>query len=853
VNGAEEATCGACGAARPPPRAVADPEANALQAVADAVAAARRSPPGAPPEDWPAAPPPPPLPGSGKKGKVSPKSAPPPAAALQVPSPVRPAKPPQPGPRSPGGPPLDAETAFPHAVDVDYGVRAATRMALYARAAELGLGEGVTGGGAPGERAGRLAPTAAQFLLAPLEPVMEAALHNLFTAWEEPSPIALWEAAGRKGRPPTLNRIKERLRRAIEPLNFAATLTELLGTPLHPEDLASLVKNLRLDEMGRVSHAKFTSFCALPLTRRYVCGAGEAAPTAAPLGAGEEEKEGGDGGGGGGGTPGSPLRPASPAPPLARSARARKHSHEEDLTALAAAPRVKDDFVVYSAEGAPRPLSSPLSPVKHTALLPGGGGGGRGGSHERLVHGLGRGGGGAAAAATCGATAAAASPWDALPPGFGGRRPRISVAWPVDVSVPGTPFWAGVASLETAMAREVKRRALIAGALPEESMEVAAAGAGVELSSVAEGSSTVELLGSRKTLSGFVAPENLKRAFMFFNRQKAGGLGFSVDDLHATLAELGHVDAPAAARRPSDLEVEAAGAEGRLGGGDGAAEAVASAPPPPDKAPVLVGLTSPSRLKLPLGSGGGSPLRRGGSAGSPTRRSGSGGSGPTVALVPAPPASFSARAASDAAAMELAWELGMTEGGGVLLEPTLPFGHAAPPPFDPLADSLAAGARALVTALFRRLRGHGDPGKMGAAVRGFSLRVEPEDRVTFVNLVQWCAPLGKALVRMRQRVQAAFLASASTGGGGKDFEKAFRKVDENGDGVMSMAEFSRALGPLKQHLSPAELQELVDNFDMDGSGVRSAPRARKGRRQHLTYHPPAPFRRPLILKSLLGC
>jgi Ca2+-binding EF-hand superfamily protein len=364
----------------------------------------------------------------------------------------------------------------------------------------------------------------------------------------------------------------------------------------------------------------------------------------------------------------------------------------------------------------------------------------------------------------------------------------------------------------------VKRRARITGALPEESMAVAAAGAGVGLESIASGSSSVELLGSRKTLSGFAAPENLKRAFLFFNRRKAGG--FTVDDLHATLAELGHVDPPAPAppQRTAGADAAAAGDEDAAGGGSAEGGGTVAPPPPPERAPTLGGISSPSRLKLPP------------SGTSPTRR---GGGGPTVALVPAPPSSFTARAASDAAAMELAWELGMTAGGGVLAEPTLPFGHAAPPAFDPLAATLGAGARALVSALFHRLRGRGDPGNTGAPIRGFSLAVAPEDAVTFVHLVQWSAPLSKALVRMRQRVQAAFLASASTGGGGKDFEKAFRKVDENGDGVMSVAEFTRALGPLMQHLSPAELQELVDNFDVDGSGVSAGGLALGERAQPL--------------------
>ena len=68
-------------------------------------------------------------------------------------------------------------------------------------------------------------------------------------------------------------------------------------------------------------------------------------------------------------------------------------------------------------------------------------------------------------------------------------------------------------------------------------------------------------------------------------------------------------------------------------------------------------------------------------------------------------------------------------------------------------------------------------------------------------------------------VQLASHVPATTGGGGKDIGKAFRKVDENGDGVMSVAEFIKAIGPLAHALTPVELQDLIDQFDKDASGT----------------------------------
>jgi len=72
---------------------------------------------------------------------------------------------------------------------------------------------------------------------------------------------------------------------------------------------------------------------------------------------------------------------------------------------------------------------------------------------------------------------------------------------------------------------------------------------------------------------------------------------------------------------------------------------------------------------------------------------------------------------------------------------------------------------------------------------------------------------------MREKIQGAFLASATTGGGGKNLQQAFLKIDSNGDGVLSVQEFIKAIGPLARLLSATELQDLVDQFDKDASGT----------------------------------
>jgi hypothetical protein len=100
---------------------------------------------------------------------------------------------------------------------------------------------------------------------------------------------------------------------------------------------------------------------------------------------------------------------------------------------------------------------------------------------------------------------------------------------------------------------------------------------------------------------------------------------------------------------------------------------------------------------------------------------------------------------------------------------TLPFGLLQPPCWDPLASSLSTGARALVLAVYRRMLGESYPWLAGAPVRGFSLHPlkgqPPIPELTFTHFVAWTAPLSRRLKRMWERIQGAFLASATTWGG----------------------------------------------------------------------------------------
>jgi len=384
-------------------------------------------------------------------------------------------------------------------------------------------------------------------------------------------------------------------------------------------------------------------------------------------------------------------------------------------------------------------------------------------------------------------------------------------------------FWGAVDVLEGLVRREVKRRARVTGAAPDESISVSAAGANVELESMGTGpggeSAAAGLLGVRTDSSGiFQNDVNLKRAFLFFDRSATHCI--TLDDFHATLAELGFVDPPYSGKGSQKEGREEGEKEEKEEEEEEDENSFAALPPPP---PPLNPLTTTPSSRLKLQPRVADLAKRAHAA--------------KIRIEAAPFVSYTKKSQADALALMDAWETEVSvplappprQGSPTLplssstssgLASTLPFGLPEPPQWDPLAQDLSAGARALVLAVYRRILGESDPGLTNGVIRGWSLAPpEKHPGIGYAHVVAWAAPLAKALKTMREKVQGAFLASATTAGGGKDLSRTFRKVDSNGDGVMSISEFLHAIGPLARMLSPLEIQELTDQFDKDCSGT----------------------------------
>ena len=654
-------------------------------------------------------------------------------------SPTLPIRPAQPSPRAAQpGEPRSADVAFPHATDVEYSLRAAVRKALWGKAQAAGVAHSTSRRPASVTSAVGPDPDDVLFLLAPLSPTLAKSLALVFKRFEVPPPPRGWPVK-------TTNRVTERLRKAISNLQFSEGVSTLLGTRLDPVDLASLIRNLRLDVMGKTNHQAFIEFCSLPLTRSYaVAKKPDEAPAGGP-------------------------------------------------TALVDG----DECIVYSTEGAPRPISTPLSPVKRTPAVPAN-------IALRATH---------AAVSSPKRKLSVASHMSIAPDSSSsaaGVRPRVSVPWPCDISDAKSPFWVGVAALEAALIKETKKRSTIFGTAPRgEPPAVTAAGANVTAAVTAR--EAMSLLGPTSDPSCIYASRNnLRRAFLFFDRR--GEHAFSVLDLHQTLAELGLVDAPAAqTRRAPDDNDEGEG---------GVVTPLAAALALPQTEATIVGLKSPSRLRR---------QPEGGDRGE---------GGVLVHVHAARPSheSFVSRASAEVRALEDAWmQLSSDAGAGGVgdgslpvmgsltassaASATLPFGLAAPPTWDPLAAELTGGARALVCALFRRLLGHSDPGTTRLSSRGFSLGGEPTETINFATFARWAHPLSLHLQRMREQIQSAFLAATYTGSGVRDVDRIFKKLDLNSNGLLTTNAFIAAIGPLARFLDPQEIAALVEHFDPDGSGA----------------------------------
>lgn len=361
--------------------------------------------------------------------------------------------------------------------------------------------------------------------------------------------------------------------------------------------------------------------------------------------------------------------------------------------------------------------------------------------------------------------------WAYAPGSLDRVKPKIHVAWPVDLTQPDSPFWTAVNALEAAVLREVQKRAAVQAATPD-------AGLGPTPRS-----------GSRF---------NLRRAFLFFDRRNRKGL--SVQDLHFTCAELGLLDPP---RRPHLPASALPGADAAV---SNTVDFTPTQPLNPVTAAEAAALRSPRRLLPP------SPGRSGTGSGSSISNT----------LVPPMGASAAAQqAAADAAEADAYLYSDPTERG------------------DPVDAEMAAASRALAVALFRRMHGESDPGNSGAPIGVRTSARNPEEGAAFQRTAEalvsesqpvcaspltynlfarWAAPLGTFLRELREKVQADFLAAATIGGGAKDFDRAFLRIDANGDGVMSVSEFRSALGPIARVLTPQQEEELISYFDVDGSG-----------------------------------
>jgi hypothetical protein len=364
------------------------------------------------------------------------------------------------------------------------------------------------------------------------------------------------------------------------------------------------------------------------------------------------------------------------------------------------------------------------------------------------------------------------------------KRPRVHVPWPcLDLNNSHSAFWSGVNKLEQQMLREVRLRAEVKAAMIKGSED------GTSHSESNSGPGTIDL----------------RRSYLFFDRR--GKRALQVEDLHETLADLGLID-----RMPRLLSW--------------GAELEPIQPVQPKIKTAIVGppkgeddphswsfidveddgrIPSASRVNETTET----PQSSDTNGEESSRLQLIGLSSPSRRTAVDAPRVLSSRAeiVNDANSRDAIASLG-----------------------DPLAADLANGARAMVIALFNRIHGASDPGNTGVDLgpgdTGRSLILDAKEGgnrlagvpITFNVFARWAAPLNTNLRRLREKVQSMFLAQATVGGGGKDFDRAFRRIDKNGDGNMSLPEFREVLGPLLKALSPSEMQNLCDYFDTDGSG-----------------------------------
>lgn len=384
-------------------------------------------------------------------------------------------------------------------------------------------------------------------------------------------------------------------------------------------------------------------------------------------------------------------------------------------------------------------------------------------------------------------------PWAYADPDTQLHAPKVHVPWPVDISRADSAFWKGVNDLERLMLKEVNVRAKVQGIAPD-------AGLG--------DTSKIDRTGPRGMF-------DLRRAFVFFDRRSKRVI--SVNDLHQTLSDLGFVDPPSPVQPfgnstgisegkaiPIDMH------PGRSIADEGD---ISTVPNNDTTIPAIIqpgALTSPTKLKIPSSS----MTTTNDNDLSPTKL--------------------------DLSPMRTSYQNDAPNNGTDSSSNTDVASNLLG---DKIDAELRQGARALVVCIFKRIHGNSDPGNTGTSLltkgeadallrddvgllsgpgvvtsggTGYPPALPP---ITYNVFARWAAPLSTKLRRIREKVQADFLAQATIGGGAKDFARAFHRIDANGDGQMSIQEFRETLGPIGRTLESHEMQALCDYFDASGDGI----------------------------------
>lgn len=88
--------------------------------------------------------------------------------------------------------------------------------------------------------------------------------------------------------------------------------------------------------------------------------------------------------------------------------------------------------------------------------------------------------------------------------------------------------------------------------------------------------------------------------------------------------------------------------------------------------------------------------------------------------------------------------------------------------------------------------------------------------LTFAGLVRFIRPMSYSTQALLRKVVSAIAARSKSGGGSLDLTRAMARTDQSGDGELNLAELLTLCREVGQRPSPAELQAVLDYFDVDG-------------------------------------